>query len=128
MKTKYFLLAILPLILLCGNVVGDDQNDIYIIRIADAISPGTAEYIKSGIRTAEENGAACIIIELDTPGGLAESMRLIVQNKQGAGGGFCISRRCPGRISRGHDYHGSRCRRYGTGNQYRCGPSGGSRW
>ena len=80
MKTKYFLLAILPLILLCGNVVGDDQNDIYIIRIADAISPGTAEYIKSGIRTAEENGAACIIIELDTPGGLAESMRLIVQN------------------------------------------------
>ena len=80
MKTKYFLLAILPLILLCGNVVGDDQNDIYIIRIADAISPGTAEYIKSGIRKAEENGAACIIIELDTPGGLAESMRLIVQN------------------------------------------------
>ena len=80
MKTKYFLLTILPLILLCGNVVGDDQNDIYIIRIADAISPGTAEYIKSGIRKAEENGAACIIIELDTPGGLAESMRLIVQN------------------------------------------------
>jgi len=79
MKTKYVLLAILPLILLCGNVVGDDQNDIYIIRIADAISPGTAEYIKSGIRKAEKNGAACIIIELDTPGGLAESMRLIVQ-------------------------------------------------
>ena len=80
MKNKYFLLAILMLILFCGNVTGDDQNDIYIIRIADAISPGTAEYIKSGIRKAEENRAACIIIELDTPGGLAESMRVIVQN------------------------------------------------
>jgi membrane-bound serine protease (ClpP class) len=55
------------------------QSKVYIIQIADAISPGTAEYIKSGIQTAEENGAACIIIELDTPGGLAESMRTIVQ-------------------------------------------------
>ena len=50
------------------------------MKIADAISPGTADYIKSGIKTAEEQGAACLIIELDTPGGLAESMRMIVQN------------------------------------------------
>ena len=52
--------------------------------MADAISPGTADFIKSGIKTAEENGAACVIIELDTPGGLAESMRLIVQDILGS--------------------------------------------
>jgi len=80
MKIKIFLIAILSMGLLGANVFAAEPNDIYVIRIADAISPGTAEYIKSGIRTAEENGAACIIIELDTPGGLAESMRLIVQN------------------------------------------------
>ena len=80
MKIKIFLIAILSMGLLGANVFAAKSNDIYVIRIADAISPGTAEYIKSGIRTAEENGAACIIIELDTPGGLAESMRLIVQN------------------------------------------------
>ena len=80
MKTKIFLITILSVGLLGANVFAAEPNDIYVIRIADAISPGTAEYIKSGIRTAEENGAACIIIELDTPGGLAESMRLIVQN------------------------------------------------
>ncbi len=80
MKTKIFLIAILAVVLLGAKVVQAEQGDIYIIRIADAISPGTAEYIKSGIKTAEENEAACIIIELDTPGGLAESMRLIVQN------------------------------------------------
>ena len=80
MKTKIFLIAILSLVLLGANVFAAEPSDIYIIRIADAISPGTAEYIKSGIKTAEENEAACIIIELDTPGGLAESMRLIVQN------------------------------------------------
>ncbi len=80
MKTKIFLIAILALVLLGVNGFAAEQSEIYIIRIADAISPGTAEFIKSGIKTAEENGAACIIIELDTPGGLAESMRLIVQN------------------------------------------------
>jgi len=79
MKTKIFLIAILSVALLGAEIVKAEPGDIYIIRIADAISPGTTEFIKSGIRTAEENGAACIIIELDTPGGLAESMRLIVQ-------------------------------------------------
>lgn len=80
MKTKIFLLAILSVGLLGSPGIAAEPSDIYIIRIADAISPGTAEYIKSGIKTAEDNEAACIIIELDTPGGLAESMRLIVQN------------------------------------------------
>ena len=80
MKTKMFLIAVLPVLLLGAGAFAAEPGDIYIIRIADAISPGTAEYIKSGIKTAEENEAACIIIEMDTPGGLAESMRLIVQN------------------------------------------------
>jgi membrane-bound serine protease (ClpP class) len=79
MKTKIFLIAILSVALLGAKIVKAEPGDIYIIRIAGAISPGTTEFINSGIRTAEENGAACIIIELDTPGGLAESMRLIVQ-------------------------------------------------
>jgi membrane-bound serine protease (ClpP class) len=80
MKTKILLIAILVVVLPVAGVFAAEPGDIYIIRIADAISPGTADYIKTGIRTAEENSAACIIIELDTPGGLAESMRLIVQN------------------------------------------------
>ena len=80
MKTKVFLIAVIPLFLLGANLVHASQSEIYIIQVADAISPGTAEFIKTGIETAEENDAACIIIELDTPGGLAESMRLIVQD------------------------------------------------
>ena len=80
MKTKIFHLAVMLVIIAGTNVVFAGQNDVYIIQVADAISPGTADFIKSGIKTAEENGAACVIIELDTPGGLAESMRLIVQN------------------------------------------------
>ena len=60
--------------------VSAGQNEIFIIKVADAISPGTTELIKTGIIAAEEKSAALVIIELDTPGGLAESMRLIVQN------------------------------------------------
>jgi len=71
MKIK--ILGIAALAILAG------QDTVYIIEVADAIGPATAEFIKSGIKTAEENEAACIIIELDTPGGLAESMRTIVQ-------------------------------------------------
>lgn len=80
MKTKFLWIAIFAVVWLGAEAVEAGSGDIYIIRIADAISPGTAEFIEPGIKKAEENEAACIIIQLDTPGGLAESMRLIVQN------------------------------------------------
>jgi membrane-bound serine protease (ClpP class) len=80
MKTKLFLSALILLLWSAPNLGLAAQREVFIIQIADAISPGTAEFIKSGIKTAEEKGAACLIIELDTPGGLAESMRIIVQN------------------------------------------------
>jgi membrane-bound serine protease (ClpP class) len=73
-------MIVVSFLFLNSEVILADQSEVYIIEVADAISPGTAEFIKSGIKTAEENGAACIIIELDTPGGLAESMRIIVQS------------------------------------------------
>jgi len=59
---------------------GAESKEVLIIRVADAISPGTADFISHGIKTAEKRQAACLIIELDTPGGLAESMRNIVQD------------------------------------------------
>jgi membrane-bound serine protease (ClpP class) len=80
MKTRIIFIVLIPLVLLSTDLFAAAPSEVYIIRAADAISPGTAEFIKSGIRAAEENGAACVIIELDTPGGLAESMRIIVQN------------------------------------------------
>ena len=80
MTNKFFLSAAILLLLMGPNLSQAEQKEVLIMRIADAISPGTADFIKSGIKTAEEQGAACLIIELDTPGGLAESMRMIVQN------------------------------------------------
>ena len=85
MKKRHGLLMIAGAVALCTFLiltgyrmaVAADRS-VYLITVSDAISPGTADYIKSGIQKASDAGAACIIIELDTPGGLAESMRHIV--------------------------------------------------
>jgi membrane-bound serine protease (ClpP class) len=85
MKLKFWVALLLPFcIFFVLNTAWAAKGDIYIVKVADAISPGTAEFIKNSIEKAEAEEAACIIIELDTPGGLAESMRLIVQDILGS--------------------------------------------
>ena len=79
MKNRILLIAIFMLALLGAGPAAAESRDVYIVQVADAISPGTADYIKSSIKKAENRQAACIVIQLDTPGGLAESMRQIVQ-------------------------------------------------
>lgn len=68
------------LIVCCVAVAADLPPDggIYIIDVSAAIGPGIADYIQNGIRQADAERAACVVIRLNTPGGLAESMRDIV--------------------------------------------------
>ena len=85
MKFRYLIILLLPFcILFIFNAAWAAKGDIYIVEVADAISPGTAEFINSSFEKAEKEEAACIIMELDTPGGLAESMRLIIQDILGS--------------------------------------------
>lgn len=48
-------------------------------RIDGAITPATTAYVERLIATAAEQGAPCLVIQMDTPGGLASSMRDIIQ-------------------------------------------------
>jgi membrane-bound serine protease (ClpP class) len=85
MKSKIWNITLWLLLLLILSTTGEAaKNDIYIIEVSDAISPGVAEYIKDGIASAEKDEASCVIIALDTPGGLAESMRQIIQDILGS--------------------------------------------
>jgi len=85
MKLNKLIIALLPFFIpLLINAAGAAKGDIYIVEVPDAISPGVAEFISSGIAKAEREEAACVIIELDTPGGLAESMRIIIQDILGS--------------------------------------------
>lgn len=50
-----------------------------LLDLEGALGVATAEYIVDGIQDAEAQGAKLIIIRMDTPGGLMEPMRDIVQ-------------------------------------------------
>lgn len=49
------------------------------ITVDGAINPTTTNYIKRGISEARDMQAECLVVELDTPGGLLKSTRNIVQ-------------------------------------------------
>ena len=55
-------------------------NAVYIVKISGSINPAIADFVEKGINKASADGASCLIIEIDTPGGLAESMRKIVMS------------------------------------------------
>jgi membrane-bound serine protease (ClpP class) len=85
MKLKFWVaLCLISCVFFIFDTARAAKGDIYIVKVADAISPGTAEFIQNSIAKAEAEQAACLIVELDTPGGLAESMRLIVQDILGS--------------------------------------------
>jgi len=56
-----------------------ETNRVVIISVKGTISPPTSNYINRAIKIARSEGAECLIIQLDTPGGLLESMKQIVQ-------------------------------------------------
>jgi membrane-bound serine protease (ClpP class) len=51
----------------------------FIMELEGPINPASAMYVKRGIETASEKKATVVVIRLDTPGGLASSMRTIVK-------------------------------------------------
>lgn len=55
------------------------SEKVLLIRIDGAISPASAEYILSSINKAESEHVSALVIEMNTPGGLLESTRRIVQ-------------------------------------------------
>jgi len=60
-------------------VTAESEGAIMIIELEGPINPGTAMYVIRGLEKAEEERAGVAIIRLDTPGGLASSMRSIIK-------------------------------------------------
>ncbi len=54
---------------------------VYHLNVNGVISPPVAEYVTQGIEKAQRNNASLVIISLDTPGGLDQSMRQIVKKE-----------------------------------------------
>ncbi|HEY1122327.1 MAG TPA: nodulation protein NfeD [Haloferula sp.] len=50
-----------------------------LVEIEGAIGPATAEYVARAVTEADRRGDECVIVRLDTPGGLLDSTKGIVQ-------------------------------------------------
>lgn len=76
----FSIVASLGVILFSSQSISGSNSNIQVIELKDdTINPATAEYIVKAIEGAQKVGAECLIIKLDTPGGLLNSTRLIVK-------------------------------------------------
>ncbi len=57
---------------------------VHVAEIKGVINPLTADYVARAVREAEEGGAAALILQIDTPGGLDTAMRAMVQTILGS--------------------------------------------
>jgi membrane-bound serine protease (ClpP class) len=69
-------LFLLILILLSQNLFA---KNVYFLEIKGVITPFTVKYIKGAIQKAE-NDSGFLVLKIDTPGGVLDSTRKIVQN------------------------------------------------
>ncbi len=82
--TILFQFALIALFGLSLYILGTPEralagNEAMIIELEGPINPGTAMYVTRGLEESKNRGVAISIIRLDTPGGLASSMRTIVK-------------------------------------------------
>ncbi len=77
MRSSRFLLIIFALVslLLCSSA----SADVLKIVVNDAIHPITAEYIDRALQSAAANHDQAVLIEINTPGGLVDSTRDIIE-------------------------------------------------
>lgn len=79
-KLSFILIMVLSASLAAFSAFGEGGSVRVITIDDDIINPVAAEYIKDAIQKAERDGAECLVIRLDTPGGLLSSTRTIVKD------------------------------------------------
>ena len=76
-----------PMVLLSwllGTAAGAAAERVSLIKVEGPIGPATAGFISRAIDQAAENQSQCLVIQLDTPGGLLDSTKTIVQKFLGS--------------------------------------------
>lgn len=68
----------------------EGRGAVVVARLADAIHPITAEFVVEALQVADRDGAALLVLQIDTPGGLDSSMRDIIQAFLGSEVPVCL--------------------------------------
>ena len=83
MRLLQVFLALVPTVLAAAALAGPAQGQtaprVLAIEFANDVNPVSADFVIDEIERAAEDGYSAVVILLDTPGGLAESMRDIVE-------------------------------------------------
>ena len=69
---------------LLGTAAGAAAERVSLIKIDGPIGPATAGYVARAVDRAAETHSQCLVIQLDTPGGLLDSTKTIVQKFLGS--------------------------------------------
>jgi len=78
------LAAAAAIAILCPRLRAENARWVELIKIDGSINPAVAGYIDDSLASASHGGAAALVIELDTPGGLLSSAQHIVKSLLGA--------------------------------------------
>jgi len=80
-KWQLKLLLAVALLWTASAIVGTAQGvgHVDIVQAEGPVTPAMLIYVERGIATAEEDGAVCLILQLDTPGGSVSLAKNIVQ-------------------------------------------------
>jgi len=76
-----FFLSLFLLLFFVQAIPSQEKAPVFTIEVDGIINPATAKFIVDSIDQATQQGAQCLIIQLDTPGGLMDSMRMIVKKE-----------------------------------------------
>ncbi len=80
LRRLFLCVIFLLLALSIGSNVSAQSPRVEVLTISGVINPVLIDYVERGIEQAEDNGAQALIISIDTPGGLDNSMREIIQS------------------------------------------------
>lgn len=83
-RRSIFVYLILPPLLLCMNTAARSDNrpnarQAIVLTIDGPIGPASSDYFERGLAHAAQQGAALVILRMDTPGGLDTAMRAIIK-------------------------------------------------
>jgi membrane-bound serine protease (ClpP class) len=78
------LLILAASLLLASPLKAQNGTVVDVLTFEGAITPIVASYIERGIEAAETDGATCLIIELDTPGGSVQVTEEIIKEMKAA--------------------------------------------
>jgi len=82
LKRHLFLIMVFFLFIVVGMLAhSEEKGPVFFIEVDGIINPATAKFITNSIDEAAQEGGQCLIIKLDTPGGLMDSMRNIVKKE-----------------------------------------------